>query len=95
MVRHCDIEGRTVHVFGERSTTDRAVVARAAIGGPEDQRLAKPVAQGQQLVESIGVDLDRTGAAASNFCGRKVGPAPCAFGNIEVVPIPWTGSGVF
>ena len=45
VVRHGDVESRTVHVLGTRRATNGAVVLRAAIGGADDQRLAQPVAE--------------------------------------------------
>ena len=45
VVRHCDVEGRAVHVLRARRAADGAVVFRAAIRRADDQRLAQPVAQ--------------------------------------------------
>ena len=48
---------------GERAgrAADIAVVLGRAIAGAHDQRLAQPVAQGLQLVERLGMELELTG----------------------------------
>ncbi len=50
MVRHCDIEGRAIHVLGPRRTADGAVVLGASIGRSDDQRFAQPVPQRLKLI---------------------------------------------
>ena len=62
--------------------TDIAVVLGAAIGGPHDQRLAQPVAQGLQLVQRLRVQLQLACAAAGDLSGREVLPAPEVLGHI-------------
>ena len=68
VVRHGDVEGRAIHVLRARRAANGAVVFWAAIGGPDDQRLAQPVAQRLKLVESELFDKQLAGASA---CGRS------------------------
>ena len=82
MVRHRNIKCAPVHMLRGFRTADRAIVLGAAIGRPQDQRLAKSVAQRLQLVHGLWVQLQLARATAGYFGGREVLPAPCALGHI-------------
>ena len=93
MVRHRDIKRDPVHVLGGLRPTNSLVMAGAAIAGPHNQRLAKLISQGLQLIHGVGVDLDRAGATAGDFGWRKARPAPGAFGHVTEMGIGRRGHG--
>jgi hypothetical protein len=69
VVRHGNVEGRAVEVFGAGCPADGTVVLGAAIGRADDQRLAQPVAERLQLVECGLVDEQLAGAPAGDLGG--------------------------
>jgi hypothetical protein len=76
VVGHGDVEGRAVQKLGAQRATHGAAVRRTAIGRADDERLAEPIANGLQFVESIFADPQRSGAAAGDLGRREVSPAP-------------------
>jgi len=91
VVRHGDIERRPIHVLRLRGTFHRTVVLWTAIGRAQDQRLAKPVAQGLQLVQRRRVDQHLVSASAGDLGGREVRPAPDTFRYLTVMTIGANG----